>query len=51
MVKKEYRGQRSKEALANFIRGELKDPVQEHSTLESLDEIDVSCLPPQNDFC
>ena len=41
MVKKEYRGQRSAEALANFIREELKDPVIEHSTLDEFDELDV----------
>ena len=41
MVKKEYRGQRSAESLANFIREELKDPVIEHNTLDELDELDV----------
>ncbi|KAL8574530.1 hypothetical protein ACOMHN_057529 [Nucella lapillus] len=40
MVKKEYRGQRSAESLANFIREELKDPVVEHNTLDKLDELD-----------
>ncbi|XP_076453352.1 endoplasmic reticulum resident protein 44-like [Babylonia areolata] len=39
MMKKEYRGQRSAEALANFVRDELKDPVVEHSTLAQLDEL------------
>ena len=41
MVKKEYRGQRSADALANFIREELKDPVIEHHSLDELDELDV----------
>ena len=41
MVKKEYRGQRSADALANFIREELKDPVIEHNSLDELDELDV----------
>lgn len=40
MVKKEYRGQRSVDAICSFIREELKDPVVEHNTLESLDELD-----------
>ncbi|XP_076459177.1 endoplasmic reticulum resident protein 44-like [Babylonia areolata] len=41
MVKKEYRGQRSADALAAFIRDELKDPVVEHNTLDKLDELDT----------
>lgn len=41
MVKKEYRGQRSADALASFIREELRDPVIEHNTLEELDELDT----------
>nr|KAG5713636.1 hypothetical protein BaRGS_024684 [Batillaria attramentaria] len=41
MVKKEYRGQRSADALANFIREELRDPVIEHNALEELDELDT----------
>ena len=44
MIKKEYRGQRSADSLAQFIRDELKDPVVEHTTLDQLDEIDVSHL-------
>ena len=41
MVKKEYRGQRSAEALANFIRDELRDSVVEHDDLGQLKELDV----------
>lgn len=41
MVKKEYRGQRSADALASFIREELKDPVVEHNILDKLDELDT----------
>lgn len=40
MMKKEYRGQRSEDALVNFIREELKDPVLEHSELGQLHELD-----------
>ncbi|KAK7112875.1 endoplasmic reticulum resident protein 44-like [Littorina saxatilis] len=41
MVKKEYRGQRSANSLADFIREELKDPVVEHNSLDELDELDT----------
>ncbi|XP_041374432.1 endoplasmic reticulum resident protein 44-like isoform X2 [Gigantopelta aegis] len=40
VVKKEYRGQRSAEALASFIRDQLKESVVEHQKLESLDELE-----------
>ncbi|XP_033728307.1 endoplasmic reticulum resident protein 44-like [Pecten maximus] len=40
VMKKEYRGSRSADALANYIRDQLKDPIQQHTTLQSLDEID-----------
>ena len=41
MVKKEYRGQRSADALAEFVRSQLKESVVEHQKLESLDELEV----------
>lgn len=41
MVKKEYRGQRSVDAIVSFIRDELKDPVIEHANLDEMDELEV----------
>ncbi|KAH3754869.1 hypothetical protein DPMN_189552 [Dreissena polymorpha] len=38
-VKKEYRGQRSVEALTEFVRKQLEDTVQQHGKLEELDEL------------
>ncbi|KAL8618806.1 hypothetical protein ACOMHN_000234 [Nucella lapillus] len=40
MMKKEYRGQRSEDALVNFIRQEMKDPVLEHSSLDEMHQSD-----------
>ncbi|XP_069108581.1 endoplasmic reticulum resident protein 44-like [Argopecten irradians] len=40
VMKKEYRGQRTADALANYIKEQLKDPIQQHTTLQSLDEMD-----------
>jgi endoplasmic reticulum resident protein 44 len=40
-LKKEYRGQRSVDALAAFIKEQVKDVIEIHSNLESLDEIEV----------
>ncbi|KAK3082779.1 hypothetical protein FSP39_005138 [Pinctada imbricata] len=40
LLKKEYRGQRSVDALAQYIRDQLRSSIQEHTTLESLDEVD-----------
>ncbi|GAB1608725.1 endoplasmic reticulum resident protein 44 [Argonauta hians] len=40
-VKKEYRGQRSVDALADYIREQLRDPIQEVKTSEGLDELDT----------
>lgn len=41
VVKKEYRGQRSVDAIVSFIRDELKDPVIEHANLDEMDELEV----------
>ncbi|CAG2224326.1 ERP44 [Mytilus edulis] len=41
-LKKEYRGQRSVDALATFIKDQIKDVVEMHNTLESLDEVDTN---------
>lgn len=40
-LKREYRGQRSKEAFAEFVRNQLKDPVQEFSHLKDLEKLDT----------
>ncbi|XP_029652588.1 endoplasmic reticulum resident protein 44 [Octopus sinensis] len=40
-VKKEYRGQRSVDALAEYIREQLRDPIQEVKTSEGLDELEA----------
>ena len=40
LFKKEYRGQRSAEAFATFIREQLVDPVKEYSSLLDLDKLD-----------
>lgn len=41
-LKKEYRGQRSVDAIADFIKEQIKDVVEVHNNLESLDEIDLN---------
>ncbi|PVD38973.1 hypothetical protein C0Q70_01598 [Pomacea canaliculata] len=41
VVKKEYRGQRSVDAIVSFIRDELKDPVIEHANLDEMDELET----------
>lgn len=41
-MKKEYRGQRSLEALVEHIRDLLKDPVKELTTTEEIENVDVS---------
>lgn len=40
-IKREYRGQRSVDAMANFIRDQLKDPVIRYDNLEALEELDT----------
>lgn len=40
VVKKEYRGQRSVDALSEYIRDQLRDPIQEVKSLDDLDELD-----------
>lgn len=39
--KREYRGQRSAEAFASFIKEQLKDPIKEIESLEELNNIEV----------
>ncbi|XP_046376661.1 endoplasmic reticulum resident protein 44-like [Haliotis rufescens] len=39
VVKKEYRGQRSADSLAQFIKDQLTDPAEEHTDAESLEEL------------
>ncbi|XP_064598270.1 endoplasmic reticulum resident protein 44-like [Liolophura sinensis] len=41
IVKREFRGQRSADSIAAFIRDQITDPVQEHRTLEELDDLDT----------
>lgn len=40
LVKREYRGQRSVEAISSFIREQLRDTIVRVQSLEELDEID-----------
>jgi len=40
LFKKEYRGQRSPEAFANFIREQLIDPIKEYTSLTEIEKED-----------
>ena len=42
LVKKEYRGQRSVEAIGNFVAEQLRDPMTKIEHLDEKNEIDVS---------
>lgn len=42
MMKREYRGQRSVKALADYIRQQKSDPVQELHDLAEITTLDVS---------
>lgn len=42
MMKREYRGQRSVAAIADFIRQQQVDPVKEIRSLEEVNTVDVS---------
>ena len=42
MMKREYRGQRSVAAIADFIRQQKVDPIKEVHSLEELNKVDVS---------
>lgn len=44
MMKREYRGQRSVSAIADFIRQQKVDPVKELQSLEEVTSIDVRSL-------
>lgn len=39
--KREYRGQRSQEAFAQFVRSQLKDPITEFGALKDLEKLDT----------
>lgn len=41
-MKREYRGQRSVVAIADFIRQQQVDPVKEMHSLEEINTLDVS---------
>ena len=42
LAKREYRGQRSADSLAGYIREQLKDPVREFQSLDEIYELPVS---------
>lgn len=42
MMKREYRGQRSVAAIADFIRQQQVDPVKEIHSMEEINTLDVS---------
>ena len=43
--KREYRGQRSPDALANFVKEQLKDPVKEFTSMAELNkDVNFLCL-------
>jgi endoplasmic reticulum resident protein 44 len=42
MMKREYRGQRSVKALADYIRQQKSDPIREIQNLEEITTLDVS---------
>ena len=42
LVKREYRGQRSVEAISEFIRDQLKNPMETVNNIEDIDNLDVS---------
>ena len=42
MMKREYRGQRSVKALADYIRQQKSDPIQELHDLAEITTLDVS---------
>lgn len=42
MMKREYRGQRSVTAIADFIRQQKVDPIKEIENLEEISTVDVS---------
>jgi len=44
MAKREYRGQRSAESLASFVREQLKDPVKEFMSVDETYELSVRHL-------
>lgn len=41
-MKREYRGQRSVVAIADFIRQQQVDPVKEINSMEEVNTVDVS---------
>lgn len=41
MMKREYRGQRSVTAIADFIRQQQVDPVKELPSVEEINSVDV----------
>lgn len=39
-AKREYRGQRSKEAFVTYVRDQMKDPIKEFHNLKELEQLD-----------
>jgi len=50
-IKREYRGQRSPEAIAEFVKELLKNPVTSVNSLDQLDNIDVRRISLNSIFC
>ena len=44
IVKKEYRGQRSVDALTEYIKGQVADTIKKHTNMDELDELEVCLL-------
>lgn len=42
LMKREYRGQRSLEAITDYVKELLRDPVKELETAEDMEKVDVS---------
>lgn len=54
MMKREYRGQRSVVAIADFIRQQQVDPVKELHSVEETNAVDVRgrrCVPRTDGLC
>lgn len=41
LTKREYRGQRSAEAFAEFVEKQLEDPIKEFNNLKDLEQLDM----------
>lgn len=41
LMKREYRGQRTSEALLEFVKEQLKDPIKIFQTVEEMESLEV----------